>query len=123
MSQTQAAEDRKKRVLVCEDEHIVALDLKLLVEEFGYEVIGPFATVSSAARIIERERPDMAILDVSLKDGEVYPLADQLDGMGVRLVFHSGHVNDAEISEGYPGAACCQKPVNTGALQDALSEG
>ena len=112
----------KSKVLLCEDEYIVALDLQLLIEEFGFEVIGPFASVSNAMREIGDTRPDMAVLDVSLKDGEVYPLADRLQEMGVGLVFPSGHVNDHEIKARYPQAECCLKPVHTSRLKAALQQ-
>ena len=107
----------KARIMVCEDEFIVALDLQLLIEEFGYEVIGPFASVEKAIEMIEVIRPDGAVLDVRLQDGEVFPLADKLAELGVPLVFHSGHVNADEIRAKYPDAACCQKPVNTRQLE------
>lgn len=111
---------RKAKVMVCEDEFVVALDMQLMIEEFGFIVQGPYPSLKSAYEGLEKDPPDVALLDVSLKDGLVYPLADRLRDMGVPLVFHSGHVNDDEISERYPGAICCHKPVDTGSLKSAL---
>ena len=71
----------KPTVLLCEDEYIVALDLQLLLEEFGYEVIGPFDSFSKGLNALNDVRPDMAVLDVRLRDGEVFPLADKLEVM------------------------------------------
>lgn len=112
----------KGTVLICEDEFVVALDLQMMIEDFGFDTTGPYASVEEAIGTLPGNLPDVAVLDVSLKDGEVFPLADKLQEQGVPLIFHSGHVYDHEIFERYPGAACCQKPVNMALLQDALME-
>ena len=79
-------------VLVAEDEMIIGVDLCDTVEEAGYEVAGPYDTASSAIDSLERRKPDLAILDVRLDDGEVYPLADALIAANVPVIFHSGEV-------------------------------
>ena len=108
------------RVMICEDEVIVAMDLQMLVEDFGYEVIGPFPGLAEAFAALGDSRPDIALLDVRLKDGEVFPLADRLRDMGVGLVFQSGHVYDDEIHAKYPQAGCCLKPISPSGLRLAL---
>ncbi|MGR3322245.1 MAG: response regulator [Pseudooceanicola sp.] len=113
-------EDPAVKVMICEDEAIVALDLKLMIEDFGFETVGPFGSVNDALRHVEDARPDIAVLDVRLRDGEVYPLADKLRGMDVRMIFHSGHVDEDEIERMYPNAVCCRKPVSTHDLKAAL---
>lgn len=110
-----------KKVLLCEDEIIVAMDLQLLIEDFGYEVLGPYPSLGSVMRDLDGLQPDVAVLDVSLQDGDVFPLADKLTEMGVQLVFQSGHVFDYEIQQKYPGAACCEKPIDTRRLREALT--
>ncbi|MBE9639402.1 response regulator [Salipiger mangrovisoli] len=110
----------RQRVMICEDEVIVAMDLQMLVEEFGYDVIGPFPGLREAFAALGSERPDIALLDVRLKDGEVFPLADRLRDMGVGLVFQSGHVYDDEIHAKYPKAGCCLKPISPAGLRSAL---
>ena len=117
---TETDSRRKAKVLLCEDEFVVALDMQMMLEDFGYDVEGPFPSVQSATRALGEDAPDIALLDVNLKDGLVFPLADQLARQGVRLVFHSGHVNDDEIIARYPGAECCHKPVSVGHLREAL---
>lgn len=108
------------RVMICEDEVIVAMDLQMLVEEFGYEVIGPFRELREAFSALGSAHPDVALLDVRLKDGEVFPLAERLRDMGVGLVFQSGHVYGDEIHAKYPQAGCCLKPINPAELRSAL---
>lgn len=103
-------ECERQTVLVVEDEFIVALDLSETVRDLGYGVDGPYARTENALAAIERSMPDFAILDVNTADGEVYPLADKLSDAGVPIIFHSGHVEPAEISARYPAAIACAKP-------------
>ena len=65
-------------ILVAEDETIVAWDLCATVEEAGYTVEGPYTDISSAMLAYQKQKPDLAILDVQLGDGVVYPLAEQM---------------------------------------------
>ena len=53
---------------------------------------------------------DVAVLDVRLADGDVFPLADALIARGVPIVFHSGHADKGELEAAYPGAHALPKP-------------
>ena len=113
--------DRPK-VLVVEDEFIIALDLSETVQDLGYQLEGPFEGKEAAIEAIEEGMPDLAILDVFTADGEVYPLADKLVEAGVPIVFHSGHVTPAEVRALYPDAVACAKPCPPDRLIDAMQE-
>ena len=113
--------DRPK-VLVVEDEFIIALDLSETVQDLGYELEGPFEGKEAAIEAIEEGMPDRAILAVFTADGEVYPLADKLVEAGVPIVFHSGHVTPAEVRALYPDAVACAKPCPPDRLIDAMQE-
>ena len=113
--------DRPK-VLVVEDEFIIALDLSETVQDLGYELEGPFEGKEAAIEAIEEGMPDLAILDVFTADGEIYPLADRLVEAGVPIVFHSGHVTPAEVRALYPDAVACAKPCPPDRLIDAMQE-
>jgi CheY-like chemotaxis protein len=113
--------DRPK-VLVVEDEFIIALDLSETVQDLGYELEGPFEGNEAAIEAIAEGMPDLAILDVFTADGEVYPLADKLVEAGVPIVFHSGHVTPAEVRALYPDAVACAKPCPPDRLIDAMQE-
>jgi DNA-binding NarL/FixJ family response regulator len=107
-------------VLVVEDEFIIALDVAETVKDIGYIVEGPYGDQRSAFLAIEQDMPDAAILDVSLLDGEVYPLADALALAGVPMIFHSDHVDSREINARYPDAVTCSKPCPPGTIISAL---
>lgn len=106
-------------VLLCEDEAIVALDLKIMVEEAGYRVAGPFARVAAALKLVE-EPFVAAILDVRLRDGDVFPVAERLAERGVPLIFHSAHIVEDDIAARFPGARYCPKPVEGRLITSAL---
>ena len=121
-----ANHDRPK-VLVVEDEFIIALDLSETVQDLGYELEGPFDGNGAAIEAIEGDGlPDCAILDVFTADGEVYPLADKLSEAGVPIIFHSGHVPPDEVRSRYPDAQACSKPCPPdrliGMVQEAVAK-
>ncbi|KAA9009764.1 response regulator [Histidinibacterium aquaticum] len=112
---------RRKTVLICEDEAIVAMDLGFIFEDLGFDVIGTFATVKSSLQAIEEGRiPDIALLDVRLADGNVFPVADALADHDVSLIFHSGHAGLQEISREYPDASCCPKPTTARTIEGCV---
>ena len=97
-------------VLVAEDDSIVGWDLRDTVEEAGYAVDGPFEDISSAMLAYQKHKPDLAILDVQLGDGIVYPLAEKLMAEDVPVIFHSGRFAPGDVAQRYPGADTLAKP-------------
>ncbi len=108
-------------VLLCEDEPIVALDMKLIIEDAGYGVAGPFSRVSAALEQVGTPLV-AAILDVRLRDGEVFPVAEELARRGVPLIFHSAHIIEDDIASRYPGSRYCPKPIDDKMIGAALRE-
>lgn len=107
-------------VLICEDEAVVALDLQFILEDADFQVMGAYPSLKRAQSALGTKTPDLAVLDVRLADGEVFPIAERLCAMGVGIVFHSGHLRQSEISDDYPDAEFCMKPVAPGTLIAAL---
>lgn len=106
--------DSPPTVLICEDEAIIAMDLELIFEDLGLEVIGTYPSVKAAmAAIAAGEVPDLALLDVRLSDGFVFPVADALVERDVKIIFHSGHAGSVEMSRDYPEADFCPKPTTS----------
>ena len=110
------------RILIMEDEFIVALDLSDMAAELGFEVAGPFATLSEGVLAVRQSPPDAAILDVQLADGEVFPLADELVQLGVPIIFHSGHADSQVLHSRYPGARSASKPCSPEVIARYLRE-
>ena len=80
------------RVLIVEDEFLIANALQLVLQKLGARVLGPAARVSTALELITGGTPfDCALLDIRLGDELVYPVADELRARGVRFAFVSGY--------------------------------
>ena len=113
-------------ILVAEDEMIVAFDLCDTVEEAGFEVQGPHAGISSAMLAFQVEKPDLAILDISLDDGNVFPLAKKLSEENIPIIFHSGRHTPEDVKVYFPEARTLVKPCPPAdvlkAVNDVLEE-
>lgn len=98
----------QKTVLIVEDEFLMAMDLKLLLEHHGWRVIGPVATVRDALRLLEDEVPTVALLDVNLGAELVTPLAEILKARDVPFAVASAYDKPeqfgGEVLAGAPNA-------------------
>ena len=102
-------------VLIVEDSWDVGTGLKMLLESWGADVVGPAATTADAARLVSERTPDVALVDIHLRDGELsYCLINQLHDQGIRVVVISGY---ADVSPAVGKvAAILQKPVREDVL-------
>ena len=79
------------RVLVVEDDALVAFDLEVLLKAAGYSVVGPVGRLEEAVAMASEGLFDVALLDIHLRGEEVYPVADILTGRGIPFMFLSGY--------------------------------
>jgi DNA-binding response OmpR family regulator len=112
----------KPVILVAEDERIVGHDLCDTVEEAGFAVSGPFENVSSAMLAFQKSKPDLAILDVQLFDGNAFPLAEKLLAEDVPVIFHSGNFEPSEVQARFPQSTALAKPCPPAAIIDSVTE-
>jgi CheY-like chemotaxis protein len=110
-----------RRVLVVEDEVMVAWLLEDLLADLGYAIVGPAASVNQALAMIETEPIDVAVLDVNLNGEMSYPIADALAKRGVPLVFVTGYNKDRML-DGYRCFPVLQKPFHRLELSDTLAK-
>jgi len=108
------------RVMIAEDEPLIAWMLEDTLSGMGLEVLGPFATVAEASFSALSDTPQLAVLDVDLADGAVYPLADQLHARQIPLIFHTANTDRVDLKNRYAGSAVILKPSNVLRLQDAV---
>jgi CheY-like chemotaxis protein len=79
------------RVLLVEDEIMVALLLEEMLAELGHTVVGPVARLEPALEMTQREPFDVAILDVNINGREVYPVAEALAARNIPFAFVTGY--------------------------------
>jgi two-component sensor histidine kinase/CheY-like chemotaxis protein len=110
---------RRHRVLVVEDEALVAMETVAELEQLGAEVVGPAATLEEGLRLAKRRRSplDAAVLDVNLGGQPVGPLADLLARRGVPILFATGY---GEAPAGHHSAPVLAKPFLRSDLTKAL---
>lgn len=80
------------RILVVEDEYLIAMELEAVLRDAGYQVMGPALDVDAALALLTTDRPDAAILDVNLAGRWVTPVAKALHEMSVPFILASGYV-------------------------------
>ncbi len=79
------------RILVVEDEFLVALSLEEDLRAVGCEVVGPYSDLATATEAARTEKFDIALLDVNLRGEKVCSLADDLAARSVKFVLLSGY--------------------------------
>jgi DNA-binding LytR/AlgR family response regulator len=123
MMDQQGPDLRGRRLLIAEDEYMVAYDLAEFFEDAGAEVIGPVGSVKDALALIVEEgaRLDGALLDVNLHNEKVFPVAEALSAAGVPFVFATGYDAYA-IPEVYASVPQCSKPVDRHQLARLLAK-
>jgi DNA-binding LytR/AlgR family response regulator len=110
------------RLLIVEDDYLLAYDLSRALEEQGAHIIGPVGTVGDALELIAVENQiDCAVLDINLNSERVYPLADILLGQALEVVFTTGY-DRAAIPERYAHVPRYEKPLDARKIADAISE-
>jgi PAS domain S-box-containing protein len=104
------------RVLLVEDEILVAMMMKDILAEFGFSVIGPFSRVAEAMVAAVHEDFDAGIIDVNLGGEFVYPVADVLVARDIPFVFVTGYGVES-IENRFAHVPIIKKPVQRAVLQ------
>ena len=112
---------RGRRVLVIEDEMLVAMEFESLLQRQGCAVLGPASTVDRALALLAHDQPDAALLDLNLNGERATAVAVALKARGVPFVLVTGY-GEAQSSEPeLQGAPRVDKPVNHQELVRALA--
>jgi DNA-binding response OmpR family regulator len=111
-----------RRILIIEDDYLVAQMVSDMLEDAGAVVLGPIGWIDEALVFIERNSAavDSVLLDVNLHGQASYPIADALIALGIRFVFTTGYDANA-VSAPYRGYPRCNKPFQDQALLAALA--
>jgi DNA-binding NtrC family response regulator len=112
---------RGRRILVIEDEYMLADDLRRAFEEQGSTVLGPVGNVGDALRAVAIDAEiDAAVLDLNLGGELAFSVADALVARGVPLVITTGY-SERDIPERLAEIKRCEKPVDPDNIVKALA--
>lgn len=109
-----------RRILIVEDEFLLAMDLEQMFQQGGVTVVGPVATVSGALRLLDDDLSvDAAVLDVNLGGEMIFPVVDRLTALSVPIVLVTGY-GEADLPARYQHIPRCEKPIEMERLAAAL---
>ena len=108
-----------RRVLVVEDEMIIVLMIEEALLGLGAVIVGPVAGPEAALRLATEASIDAAILDINIKGGNSYAVADMLAKRGIPFVFCSGY-SEWAVEERHRGRPRLTKPYNTKDLEERV---
>jgi CheY-like chemotaxis protein len=110
-----------RKVLVVEDEMMIAMLIEDMLDEFGCKLVGPATNVPRALELIGKESIDIAVLDLNLSGKDTYVIADALQEKNVPFIFATGYGSKG-LREGYGNRPVLQKPFQTKDLEIALAQ-
>ncbi len=109
------------KILIVEDEFLVAMDLTRMIRRLGAEVLGPVSTPSAATELLQTSKLDGAVMDIKLGDESSAPIAEQLRARGVPVVLTTGYANDM-LPESVAGMPMISKPYNAADFREVVTK-
>jgi CheY-like chemotaxis protein len=107
-----------KRVLVLEDEALIAAMVEDMLTDLGIVVVGPVSSIERGLLLARSEELDAALLDLNIRSARAYPVADILQERGIPYVFATGY-GQSGVDRSNP-VAVLEKPYTQDKLADAL---
>ena len=109
------------RILIVEDNFVMALDLSLMVEDLGGAVVGPVGRLDEGMSLARSNELDGAILDVNLDGSNTFPLADGLLAANVPVIFATGY-DMKMLPDRFAQTPKLGKPFNARSVEKAIRE-
>jgi PAS domain S-box-containing protein len=110
----------RKRILLVEDESLIALMMEQTLRDLELDVLGPFGTVDETLKAIARERVDAGILDINLGGEMAYPIAHLLRAQNVPFVFMTGYGAET-IAAPFSEVRVFHKPLERDMLRELFA--
>lgn len=107
------------RVLIVEDQFLLALDLAAMLQAAGFDTVGPASTVATALELISSQNCDVAVIDVNLRNESSMPVAAALRSNDTPFVVVSGYA-ESQLPTELAGAPALTKPILPARLIAAL---
>jgi DNA-binding response OmpR family regulator len=109
----------RRRILVVEDEMLIALHIEDMITQMGFEVVGPAMRLGPALEMARSESLDGAVLDVNLANEKSFPVADALRERGIPFLFATGYGSKG-LDDAYRDVGTIQKPFQFQDLERAI---
>jgi CheY-like chemotaxis protein len=113
--------ERRLRILVVEDEMLVAMNIEDMLLDLGHEVAGLASRLDPALALAREAEFDFAMLDVNLAGQPSFPIAEILMGRGIPFLFATGY-GVKGIAEDYRSYPVLQKPFRASDLKLAIEQ-
>ena len=110
------------RCMIVEDQALIGMSLEAFLEDAGFEVTGVFMSNAQALQWLESDLPDVAVLDVMIKDGTSVAVARVLKRLGVPFAVYSGLPLKAECPIELQDVPWLEKPVSRETLVGVLGQ-
>jgi DNA-binding response OmpR family regulator len=107
------------RILVVEDETLIAILIEEALQELGCVVVGPVARLDAALRLASSEALDAAVLDVTVRGGHIQPVAEQLLARAIPFILASGY-GDWSLPENLRDQPRLTKPFAQRQLEEQI---
>lgn len=119
VSSAQSSAETPRRILVVEDEALIAMVLEDMLDMLGHVVVATPSTYAEAETAIAAGGFDLAVLDVNLGNDPIFPLADRLASTSTPIIFATGSHRDS-LPDRFRGMAVLEKPYAVQAVEAAL---
>ena len=108
------------RILVAEDDAILAVNLGIIFQRAGAEIFGPALTLPHTLALAQAAPINAAVLDITLRDEDVFPAAHVLKGRGIGIVFYTGYAAVGQLRREWPQSQVLAKPAPERLLVEAV---
>ena len=117
----QTADLSGRRILVVEDEYMIADDMQRELEALGAEVVGPAGSLGEAMNMLQHAEVDLAVIDVNLGGEKAFPLADALQARDLHFVFTTGY-DQTVLPPRFDNFRRLEKPITPAGAIRAIAE-
>lgn len=117
----QHGKSARLRVLVVEDESLVAMFLEDVLEDLGHQMLGPYSRIDAALPAARNEAFDVAILDVNVNGQAIFPVAEVIAARNIPFIFSTGY-GQKSLPEEYRARPTLDKPFLPGDVEAVLAK-
>ena len=110
----------KPRILFAEDEVFIGLEMSMLLEESGFEVIGPLSSIADVMARLDDSAPDLALLDVNLNGTMITPVAEALRARSIPFALLTGYSAESFEEPVLRQSVLLRKPLDERAALEVL---